>query len=63
MDAILDIIRWIVDHGPELISVLVAVFTAAVAVALLIPGDQPEKTLQAILDFIKKFSRKPTVLK
>lgn len=35
-----------------------ALLTAVIAVCQLIPGDQPEKTLQAIVDFLSKFSRK-----
>lgn len=35
-----------------------ALLTAVIAVCQLIPGDQPEKTLQTIVDFLSKFSRK-----
>lgn len=41
---------------------LLGTFTAAVASLiaffLLVPGEEPEKTLQKILDFLKKFSLK-----
>jgi hypothetical protein len=35
-----------------------ALLGAVIAIAQLIPGEQPEKSLQAVLDFISKFSRK-----
>lgn len=49
---------YIMSHGPELLGALTALLSAAIAIALLIPGDQPEKALKAIVDFIAKFSRK-----
>ena len=36
----------------------VAALTALIAVFMLIPGDQPEKALQKVVDFLAKFSRK-----
>ena len=35
-----------------------ALLTAVIAVASLIPGDEPEATLQKIVDFLSKLSRK-----
>lgn len=46
---------------PALLNLLgaVSVFLGAlIAVFTIIPGDQPEKALQAIVDFISKFSKK-----
>jgi len=41
------------------LGALTALLTAAIAVASLIPGDEPEATLQKIVDFISKYlSRK-----
>lgn len=37
---------------------LALVLTGLIGVFMLIPGDQPEKSLQKALDFIKKFSKK-----
>jgi hypothetical protein len=34
------------------------ILAALLAVAMLVPGDQPDKTLEKILDFVKKYSRK-----
>ena len=58
MDKVLEIIKWAVSVGPELISALVIAMTGLVGVFLLIPGDFPEKQLQAAVDFLKKFSKK-----
>lgn len=40
------------------LGALTALLTAVVAVAQLIPGDEPERTLTRIVDFLAKFSRK-----
>ena len=41
------------------VGALTALLTAAIAVASLFPGDEPEATLQKIVDFISKYlSRK-----
>jgi len=45
-----DIFAWV--------GALVALLTAVIAVASLIPGDEPENTLQKVVDFLSKFSRK-----
>ena len=40
------------------LGALVALLSAVIAIASLIPGDEPENTLQKIVDFLSKFSRK-----
>jgi hypothetical protein len=40
------------------LGAITALLGAVIAIAQLIPGDQPEKSLQAVLDFLSKFSRK-----
>jgi hypothetical protein len=45
-----DIFAWV--------GAVVALLTAVIAVASLIPGDEPEATLQKVVDFLSKFSRK-----
>lgn len=55
---IIAFVKSIGQMAPEIISALAAGVSAAIGVALMIPGDQPEKTLQKILDFLKKWSRK-----
>lgn len=54
----MSVFNFIVAHYAELISALVAVLTALIAVFAIIPGDQPEKALQGVVDFISKFSVK-----
>jgi hypothetical protein len=45
-----DIFAWL--------GALVALLSAVIAVASLIPGDEPETTLRKVVDFLSKFSRK-----
>jgi hypothetical protein len=40
------------------LGAVTALLTAVIAIASFIPGDQPEKALQAVVDFLSKFSRK-----
>ena len=45
-----DIFAWV--------GALVALLSAVIAVASLIPGDEPEATLTKIVSFLSKFSKK-----
>ena len=50
---------WIIAHWQEVLGAVTAILSGIIAVFMLIPGDAPEKQLQKIVDFIKKFSVKP----
>lgn len=54
----MELVKTIITHGPEIISALVGLLSALIAVACLIPGDEPEKTLSKVLEVIKKLSAK-----
>lgn len=51
------IIALLGQAGP-ILGAVTAVITALITLFLIIPGDQPEKSLQSVLDFLKKFSLK-----
>ena len=51
-------LSYVISHGTQILGAVTAVMTAAIAVATLFPGDEPEATLQKIVDFISKISRK-----
>ncbi len=53
----MDILQ-IIAKGQEVLTQIVVIITAMIAIAMVIPGDEPEKTLQKVLDFIKKVSKK-----
>ena len=40
------------------VGAVVALLSAVIAIASLIPGDQPEKFLQSVVDVLSKFSKK-----
>jgi hypothetical protein len=40
------------------LGALVALLSAVIAVASLIPGDEPEATLTKVVQFLSRFSRK-----
>ena len=58
MEKIIALSTWLTTEGPKLLTTTVAALTALIAVFMLIPGDQPEKALQKVVDFLAKFSRK-----
>ena len=51
-------LAFIVTHHQEILMAVMSLLTGIIAIAMLIPGEQPEKTLQKIVDFISKFSKK-----
>lgn len=53
-----EILAWIIASGPNFLAAVMSVLGALIALFLLIPGDQPEKALQGVLDFVSKFSKK-----
>ena len=59
MEKVLEILNWAIASGPNFIAALVAVLMALIALFAMIPGEQPEKFLQAVVDFLSKFSAKP----
>ena len=58
MEQIVSVIGFVSLNYQAIITAVMALFTGIIAVSLLIPGEQPEKTLQAIVDFLSKFSKK-----
>jgi glutaminase len=54
----MDPITHLLTNWQSYLGVLTAVLAAAIAVASVIPGDEPERTLQKIVDFISNISRK-----
>ena len=42
----------------EVIGAVSMVLSGLIVLFMLIPGDQPEKALQSVLDLLKKFSKK-----
>lgn len=54
----MEFIAWLAANGMQLLSAIVAVLTALIALFMMIPGEQPEKSLQAVVDFLAKFSKK-----
>jgi len=54
----MDLITHLLTNWQSYLGVLTAVLAAAIAVASVIPGDEPERTLQKIVDAIESISRK-----
>lgn len=54
----MSVLNWIVENYQAVISIAVGLLSSVVAIALLVPGDEPEKSLQKVVDFISKLSKK-----
>lgn len=49
---------WLVENYTTILTGLDAVLAGLISIFLVIPGPEPERTLQKVLDFIRKFSKK-----
>jgi len=58
MQVVLDSVKWVVENGPKVVMSLDAVLLALVALFMLVPGEQPEKAIKSVADFLAKFSKK-----
>lgn len=58
MDTIMSVVTWITTNFQPVVNSLIAMLSGLVAICLLIPGEQPEKFLQSVVDFLTKFSKK-----
>ena len=58
MQGVLDVINYLLSSGPAMLAAFAAALVAFIAFFQLIPGEQPEKFLQSVVDFIAKFSKK-----
>jgi hypothetical protein len=54
----MEILNWILLNGMNMLSAVIAVLTSLVVLCMMIPGEQPEKFLQSVVDLLTKFSRK-----
>lgn len=59
MEKILQISKLVALHGPEVLAAVIAILSGVIAISLLIPGEQPEKALKAIVGLLEKISVKP----
>ena len=51
-------LKFFYSNGGEFFIGIQTILAGLIAVALLIPGPQPERFLQKILNFLEKFSKK-----
>jgi hypothetical protein len=63
MEVISQVFSWILLNYQTIIVSLVAILSAFIVIFSLVPGEQPDKTLKAIVDFISKFSVKSVSFK
>ena len=54
----MEMISFVATNIVPILNGVTAVIVGLIMIALVIPGEQPDKALQAALDFLTKFSRK-----
>ncbi len=59
MQKLLEIGQFLLAHGPEIVSAIVAILSGIIAISLMIPGEQPEKALKKVVALLEKVSAKP----
>lgn len=59
MEKFLAVVKFLSENGPDLLTAVVGILTGVALLAMYIPGDQPEKALKTIAEFLGRFSRKP----
>lgn len=58
MEQINEIVAWVLLNYQIVLSAILAILGGLITIFMLIPGEQPEKALQGLVDFLTKFSRK-----
>lgn len=58
LEMIMQAVAWATANGPQFVTAVNAVLLAVIALCMMIPGEQPEKFLQGIVDFLSKLSKK-----
>jgi hypothetical protein len=59
MDYLLELLYAAIPLLGAWLAAITTLIMAVIGVALLIPGEEPEKTLTKVLEFLKKLSKKP----
>lgn len=58
MNSVMTLVNFVIANFQPILTATIGALTGIIGISLLIPGDQPEKALQSIVDFISKFSKK-----
>lgn len=58
MAIIIGLVQYIMAHYLEIVGAISLAISGLLALAIMIPGEQPDKFLQSIVDLIGKVSRK-----
>jgi hypothetical protein len=58
METLMAVVNWAIGNYQVLLGGMIMILTGLITIFMLVPGEQPEKALQSIVDFIKKFSVK-----
>jgi hypothetical protein len=59
MEGLVKFFKYVSENWDLLLGSVNALIFAMISIALMIPGEQPEKFLRGVVDFLSKLSRKP----
>lgn len=54
----IEVLNFVKDHGLELVGGFTLTLSGLYAIALIIPGEQPDKFIKSVLDITTKLSKK-----
>lgn len=54
----MEILNTLLNNAQNILAAIVLILSGAITISLIIPGEQPEKALQSLADFLSRFSRK-----
>jgi hypothetical protein len=58
MSIVMGAFKVIYNNFQPILTGLIAIISGVIAIAMIIPGAQPEKALQGLVDFLTKLSKK-----
>ena len=58
MQSVIQIGQYLIAHWVEILGGITASLSGLYALFLVIPGEQPDKVIQSVLEFTQRWSRK-----
>lgn len=58
MEKIISVVQFCIANYQLVITSVVGILTGVIGIAMIVPGEQPEKALQGVVDVLAKLSKK-----
>jgi hypothetical protein len=54
----MEVVKFVIENHAIILEAVMGLLLGVIGISLLIPGDQPEKALQGVVEVLKKISKK-----